>query len=135
MSFSADIKRMQEQLKAAGQVLPKAGITAAKLITGLLQDEFTASRDPYGQTWAELKVRAGRPLVATGALMSETRAEFRSPSSIVASVEDYGVYHQFGTSNVPQRKIIPDDTTPSSWEKTIQDSLDTELRQVFGEGT
>jgi phage gpG-like protein len=66
--------------------------------------EFRESRDPYGQPWAPLKLRAGgKPLFDTGRLRSSFSAQQRFGGFTIGTNFIGAKAHQYGATIVPKR--------------------------------
>lgn len=122
-----------------------------------LNDEFLQSRDPYGQTWAPLKLRRGKPLLDTGRLRASARLTQRSLGFEIALTANYARTHQEGAVIVPRRarmlswkvrgskrryfakrvviprrQMIPDppDSSPI-WNKAMEEAGNAVIRRHF----
>lgn len=73
---------------------------------------FARQSDPDGAPWAPLaastlrRKKTGAILRKTGALAGSVQGRPSGLSGTVTVGIDYGIYHQTGTSKMPQRKII-----------------------------
>ena len=93
--------------------LRKRGESISPLMRGIgasLAEEIRAgfkdSRDPYGNPWAPLKLRRGKPLLDTGRLRNSinykvTRSGGTVSEVIVGTNVFYAKTHQFGATIVP----------------------------------
>jgi len=70
----------------------RMGATAMKLVA----DEFRASKDPYGNPWAPLKRRKGKPLIDTGRMRSAVVAQPSGTTIRIVIGTNYAAYHQHG---------------------------------------
>ena len=87
------------------------------------RDAFTNATDPVtGVPWAPLLYRTGQTLVKTGMLrhrtMEATNNYVHLPNGLLIeqTQPDYGVFHQLGTSRIPQRRFL------GASPKTIQEA-------------
>lgn len=64
----------------------------------LISDGFRYGRDPYGDEWAPLKSRNGRPLLDTGRMRSSVFvARVGADGFAIRFGANYAIYHQRGT--------------------------------------
>jgi len=106
---------------------------ALGFLAGLKRDvreAFGSAVDPVtGRPWQPVTYRAGPPLILTGALRAAAFAavDTARPSGMGVTVQlstpAYGVFHQFGTGRIPQRRFLG----PSA--RTVQEAR----RQFAGE--
>ncbi len=76
----------------------------------LIREGFQNSRDPYGDAWAPLVLRDGRPLEDTGGLKAAWfRQSVTARGFVVANAKRYASYHQDGTGLYGPRhqRIVP----------------------------
>lgn len=125
----------------------------------LVREGFETSTNPYGERWADLKVRAGQPLRDTGGLSNWQRRGF-----YIEPTKDYAGYHQDGTGiygphhqrivpvqaralrfpgpggvifarsveGVPRRRMVPDPgPLPSRWRERFIATTHEVLSQHF----
>ncbi|MEE8306470.1 MAG: hypothetical protein V3R81_04345 [Gammaproteobacteria bacterium] len=96
---------------------------AAAVVQKLVKKQFVTGVDPYGNRWKRKKVNDGRPV-----LTGKTRNLRRDISKIIGRSgfgvkvgTDYASFHQDGTKNMPQRKIVPDFADmPKSWKRALR---------------
>lgn len=99
-------------------VARQVAVEGLKLIAAGYRD----SVDPYGARWEPLKYRNGKPLVLTGAFR-DTWMAYPTPTGVrFVNGVDYGAYHQYGTSRIPFRRVIPLRSygLPAPWTGMIQ---------------
>lgn len=102
-------------------------------------DGFKESVDPYGKPWAPVgrdgglrrgqygPRRAGKPLVDTGQLRRSVSASSRSSAFEIALGADYARYHQYGTSKIKQRQMVPMEETGGLgdiWTEAFNDATE-----------
>lgn len=63
----------------------------------LVQMGFRTSTDPYGNAWAALKHRKGKPLLDTARLRSSFSAHSDMSGFVVGTNVTYAKFHQYGT--------------------------------------
>lgn len=98
--FSA-LRRLADRLGSDGirrDVLPQIAQRMATTAVKLLGDEFHYSRDPYGNAWAPLTSRQGKPLEKTGRMMRSRTAQAEGTDVKVTITANYAVFHQDGTA-------------------------------------
>jgi phage gpG-like protein len=110
---TAALARMRQKL----QTLSKEGIERVSKTLSLeavaqSQACFRESRDPYGQPWAPLKHRDGKPLLDTGRLRASIAVQSSSPLSFrIGTNVQYGAYHQGGVdakfTRAPSSRFMP----------------------------
>ena len=64
----------------------------------LVQMGFRNSADPYGNAWAPLKHRKGKPLLDTGRLRSSFSAQSDWAGFTIGTNVTYAKFHQYGTT-------------------------------------
>lgn len=73
---------------------------------------FAKQSDPDGGAWAALSAntlktkRSGAILRETSALMGSISSSVGGDTAIVTAGQSYGIFHQTGTSKMPQRKFL-----------------------------
>jgi phage gpG-like protein len=98
----------------------------------LIAAGYRDSKDPYGAAWTPLKYRNGKPLVLTGAFR-DTWMAYPTPTGVrFLSGVDYGAYHQYGTSKIPFRRVIPLQSMglPKPWTDVINAAYTKRVRQA-----
>lgn len=108
-------------------------------INDLIADQFAAGTDPYGAAWAPLlpstvKRKRGdrRILRRTDTLSSETRAKPSAGAGVEIDSIDVGQFHQVGTVNMTDRKVLPDSgELPESWQEVIETAAEKAFRKVL----
>ena len=107
---------------------------AAPEIERLLTEQFWAGTDPFGATWAPLvKTGDASHLIKTGALLSSLHITGR-PGGFDFEMADYGGYHQYGTSKMVARPILPlGGEYPDSWDAAVADAV-VQMLSPFAEG-
>lgn len=103
MSFKGDFekfRRLRAQLSNAMSDVNKARI--AKVMGETARSElakgFRNSVDPYGDAWAALKRRNGKPLLDTGRLRNSFVSNPSPTGFTLWSKVRYAKHHQYGTS-------------------------------------
>jgi phage virion morphogenesis protein len=106
-----------------------------KYIAGKMESHtrrgFAKQIDPSGNKWVKRKdKRAQKILTKTGALAGGVRSAYTETSAQwgVSSATPYGIYHQFGTRKMPQRKIVA--TQISEIPEKIDEKIAKALEQA-----
>lgn len=136
MALTGDFPKlaaMQQSIKRLVQVPSRVAGPVATDLNALIQRNWSAGVDPYGQGWAPRKSgRGGWPILdRTGALRGSTLAKALGGAGIAITVgASYGGFHQFGTSYLPVRRIIPSGTLPAAWDAVIKARIELEFRKA-----
>jgi phage gpG-like protein len=139
------------------QLAQGMGVAAMKQ----LADEFQQSRDPYGKPWAPLKLRRGKPLLATGRLRASAALLPRPGGFEIVMSAEYARTHQEGRSNirpvrakllswkvrgsgkryfaksvtVPQRMMLPAaNNLGPYWSAALNAEAERRVRELFSGG-
>lgn len=95
------LQKLQRQLRAAASqgdgLYDRAKKACAAAAITELSLGFRESRNPYGEPWAPLKVRRGKPLIDTGRLRSSFTVSFTPTGFRIGTNVDYAASHQYGT--------------------------------------
>lgn len=85
---------------------------------------FLASQDQYGNAWAPIRHRVGKPLLDTGRLFRSLTASIDKDGASISTNVFYAVFHQFGIG-VKQRAFFPTESGgwPAQWIKKAEDSV------------
>ena len=73
---------------------------------------FARQSDPDGKAWAPLSTRtlqrkrSGSILRETSALVNSVSSQVAGNSAIISAGQSYGIFHQTGTSKMPQRRFL-----------------------------
>lgn len=143
MTWSGDLSQMgklADRLADLAAIPSRVSARVAPEIEALIQDEFDAGTDPYGQPWKPLAaatLATGRrppPLTDTGAMRGSARVRpMRGAGVGVTIANPPAAPHQTGWSGPqgsgPARPILPErDELPSGWQDVIEDAV----REEFG---
>lgn len=125
-----------------------------RVLKSNIQRCFLESRSPYGETWAPLKARKGKPLVNDGHLQNSIDYQVDSPSVVVgtnkvqATIQNFGgviaaknsqaLFFMVGDRKVfvksvtiPARQFMPTDGLPDDWRDDAVDVAQEILRKVI----
>lgn len=87
---------------ASGQARAEAIQVCAEAAMKVLDDEFRAGKDPYGNAWAPLKMRTGKPLLDTGMnLLGSLHPEVTSSGFTITTNFKGAAVHQYGATIRP----------------------------------
>jgi len=135
----AALKKIYVQLKGLSdrQLATKISKNLAQQAVSEIQKGFRASRDPYGNAWAPLKHRQGKPLLDSGRLRnSYTAASVTAAGFRIGTNAVYSGTHQFGTARVPMRRIMPIGSLGLGeiWHRAMNATAASILRKHFAKG-
>lgn len=124
----------------------------------LVKRTANAGTDPYGNAWAPLKMRSGRPLRNSSALLNSLALLGQSPSSFTIGTSlIYASVHQRGATirpktakrharrtggrkggwvfakevTIPARPFLPTGGLPGAWESSMRRTSDRILAAVM----
>ena len=109
------IRRLEAMRSRMGNLMPVLEVALADT-TALIDDSFEHGADPAGSPWAvlapstERKRRGTAPykkLVDTGMLRRSVHGRADARSMIFGVHEGIGIFHQYGTTRMPQRRFLP----------------------------
>jgi hypothetical protein len=127
-------RQLGDRLADLQDVPARAARGAAARIGDLIEAEFDAGDDSYGDPWAALtattlaKGRTPPPLTDTGAMRGGIEVKPTQGAGIEVTIptleRDYPKFHQTGTRAMERRAILPDGSElPEEWEEAIEDSI------------
>lgn len=94
----AALRRWEEKLERVPSAMVTLNEQLAEETIELIREGFETSSNPYGRPWAQLVLRAGRPLEDTGRLKASWhRSAVGKHGFRVASGVAYAIHHQHGT--------------------------------------
>lgn len=124
-----DLGPLIVQLDGMSDAAQEVAQLAADNLQDVLEQQFDAGVDPYGQTWAPLKDGSASNLTASGGMRSSARATAQG-SLVTLTVDDPAGYHQHGTSRMTARQILPEDgELPPMYEEAVQAAADEVMNQ------
>lgn len=136
------LRKLAANMRKLAKVPSRASRAASEKIAEAIQEQFDAGVDPYGEPWAPLapstleRKRGPGILDETGAMRESIEVSPMAGAGIKVTVgTDYAQFHQTGTSRMPARKILPDESgLPDTWERAIEDAVDEAFeRTIAGE--
>lgn len=108
MGVTGDFKGLEDLRRkmaaiADGHLRRNVNKVCAEAAVKLLDDEFRSSTDPYGNPWAPLSSRSGKPLMDTGTHLRNGLAAQATDSGFTVSTAFKGAaVHQYGAVIVPK---------------------------------
>lgn len=135
MGSFADIQKV---IKALAKVPSQIASSASGKIADLIEAEYASGSDPYGRGWADLadstkaRGRSAPPLTDTGAMRGSVEVKPMPWAGIQVTINDPAVHHQYGTVNMPQRAIYPNQAMPDTWKQAIQEAADEAFNDAAG---
>ena len=144
-TFSGDLSgilALSARMRELAGVPSQAAVEASEEIQDLIEAEFEAGNDPYGDPWAALRpstLARGRrppPLTDTSAMRDSVQVIPTAGAGIGIIIgTEYASYHQYGTSRMESRPMLPDrDTMPESWTVAVMDASDHAVERRMGRG-
>lgn len=152
----AVIAALNRLIQAGGELAPVLAAIGRQVKTNV-QLGFVQGVDPYGRSWAPLKVRQGQPLRNTGRLTHSIDYRVAGDSVEIGTNVRYAPAHQFGATiraktpkglifpvpggwvrkrqvTIPARPFLPTDGLPDAWREDILAILTDHLRQALRRG-
>ncbi len=132
----AALHTVAKAIRALARVPSQAGAPAAKSLGELIQREFDAGIDPYGDAWAPLldsTLATGRtppPLTDSGDLRAVTVEPTSGAGISITLGAPYGAMHQTGTRHMQARPILPVHGLPDTWRRAIADEVDAAFERA-----
>lgn len=125
------LQKLQKQLLDT-KLQDRVGKACAAALELEIERQYRKGVDPYNEAWAELapatkaKGRTPPPLTATGEMKKNSKVQAISGfKGLRIKIEkpskpDVPQFHQSGTENMPERKLVPDGgKLPKTWEMVI----------------
>lgn len=143
MTWDGDISQMgqlEDRLRDLAEVPSRASRRASRDIEALIEDEFDAGADPYGNAWKELapatlgKGRTPPPLTDTGTMRDSVHVRPMAGAGVAITIKNPpAAPHQIGWSGKqgsgPARPILPDRSElPPLWDEVIAAAVGKEMR-------
>lgn len=101
-ALEALIRKVRALGRAGGLYDRTKAALAAEALTQV-QLGFRESRDPYGEPWAPLVLREGKPLQDTRRLETSFSTELLADGFRIGTRTFYGRVHQYGATILPKR--------------------------------
>lgn len=120
----SDLNDAIVRLRALEGLTELAAQRASLRIATIIDEQFAAGTDPYGDPWKNLAKGGPSHLTDTGAMHAGVRVT-SSGSDIVINVPDPGGYHQTGTRYMPARPLEPTQARglPPAYEVAIMQAV------------
>ena len=143
MGWSGDLSRMGQLADRLSELAAVPSAIARRVsatIDGLLEQEFAAGDDPYGDPWAPLaestveRGRSAPPLTDSGAMRASAHARPLAHAGVGITIDHPAAPHQTGWSGPrgagPARPILPArGELPESWDDAIAKVARDEFRR------
>ncbi len=140
MAISGDFAKMgllRANLGKLAAVPSQVASDASAKIATLIEHEFVAGQDPYGNGWAALKpatLRKGRrppPLTDAGTMRDSVKVSPMPGSGIAITIDEPANIHQTGSKFMVARPILPSAGFPATWSAAIRDATQARIREKF----
>jgi phage gpG-like protein len=153
-----ELRRRVKEVASPGfreAIAKRLAASAMKLVA----DEFRDSKDPYGRGWLPVHrdrprdrrarasamrrgnwqraMRPDKPLVDTGRMRSAVVAYADGTTVRVSIPVEYASFHQYGTRRIPQRQILPEESTGGLgpiWGEAFRKELSGAINDLVGGG-
>jgi hypothetical protein len=146
MPLEGDISRMgqlAERVADLASVPSRASKRLAVELEGLVEEEFAAGADPYGNAWAPLTETTKRlrsqntepPLTDYGAMRASLLVKPMAGAGVAITIDPPADKHQTGWpgqgtwGDGPARPILPSGTMPARWREAIEVSVEAAVRR------
>lgn len=143
VAVRGDFSKLQALSKLTGDITVPAWRKRLAAVMGaealkLVQMGFRSSVDPYGQRWAPLQHRKGKPLLDTGRLRNSFSYQAYPDGFEIGSGASYAKFHQYGTngrrSASTQRRFVNAKGKFTTKEKAVSEgkvAMARSLRESF----
>lgn len=144
MAWTGDISKMGKlaaNVRRLAEVPSRVSARVAQDLAPLIQEEFDAGADPYGNSWSPLAratIDRGRrppPLTDTEKMRRSVRVEPMQSAGVSITIDHLAQIHQTGwsgpRSSGPARPVLPSRTFPARWKETIDAAVHTEAQEVL----
>lgn len=150
-AVAAYLRRLRALTNDFTELMDEIGMDVAEMV----RLQFRDSRSPYGQAWAPLKFRSGKPLLDTGRLRNSITHRASRSSVEIGTNFPYAPTHQYGATirprrarflvfkppgfkrpifakqvTIPARKFLPTDGLPPDYRSTVLAALVPYLRRA-----
>lgn len=136
----AALGKLEANLRRLGEVPSRAASEASDRIAALIEEEFAAQSDAYGNPWAPHKpatiARWGEHdiLTLSGVMRDHvTVAPMRGAGISITFDEDYAGWHHVGTRYMVRRPVLPLETMPATWTAALEEAYANAFDEVMGE--
>lgn len=142
--ISGDLSQMGQlaaRLRDLANVPSRTSAKISERISELLQQEFDAGADAYGNTWQALApatVERGRtppPLTDTHAMRDGVRVAPMAHAGVAITIPHPGGPHQTGWSGPqgsgPARPMLPTNRMPTRWREVVEMAARESVRAVL----
>jgi hypothetical protein len=145
MAGVAAMGQLKATLRRLAEVPRKVAAEAQPKLDALIQAQFRAGVDPYGNPWAPLRpatLARGRhppPLTDTTKLRDGTKVLLAPGNAMGLRLvvgAAYGYFAQagfrVGPTKVPPRRILPQFTFPKAWKAVLDEAARACARRAVG---
>jgi len=142
--LTGDLSQMGQlasRLRDLASVPSRAAGVVSDRIEALIQEEFDAGADPYGNAWAPLaestlaRGRSAPPLTDTGAMRDSVRVAPLARAGVGVTIDHPAGVHQTGWDGAsgkgPARPILPRGVMPARWSEAIKSAVSDTVRKVM----
>lgn len=123
--------RLIDAIEDPSQAFARDGRRIADTVRDQYRQGFDQGRSPFGGVWPRKRSGTGRTMVDTGATRNASISYVRGANEVRISSTPWARYHQFGTSRMPNRIMMPY-TQGSRWEEPISRSILDAFARFFG---
>lgn len=126
------LARLVDKIDDPSEAFDQDGSKIAATVRQQYREGFDQGRSPYGGVWAPRKeAKGGRTLVKTGATRNASVVYLKSSNAVRINSTPWARYHQFGTSRMNNRAMMPYEQA-SSWDEPISRTLLDAFARFFG---
>jgi hypothetical protein len=132
--------QLAANIRKLAEVPSRASTRIAGEIAWLIDSEFAAQSDPYGNAWephADSTVERWGPhpiLTLSGDMRGSVDVQPMRGSGVSISIDHPAAPHQTGWSGPqgagPARPILPSGPMPAKWREAIDGAIDAEVRKA-----
>jgi hypothetical protein len=129
---------LEANLRRLSSVPSRASKQAAENISSVIQEQFDAGVDAYGEPWAPLapstlaKKTGPGILDETSAMRDSIEVSPMAGAGIKIVIDDEkAIFHQTGTTRMPARPILPTGEMPDTWERAIADAVEESIERTM----
>jgi phage gpG-like protein len=146
MPLGGDLGKMgklEANLRRLAGVPSQVSAEGAEAIKELIEEEFDAGSDAYGNAWAPLapatlaKGRTPPPLSDTEAMRDSLDVSPMPGAGISITIDQPAGIHQTGASKgnwrMPARPVLPDRSFPKAWTDALAEASERAIQERLGD--